>query len=345
MATMKDVADFAGVSRATVSIVINGLQQERKIPEETCQRVYEAMQALNYQPNIMAKRLRGSVKSSPLIALYWPSDFRSNYLSRYIQGFQTFIQQDHFACELVVRTFQDGKLGDEIEDILHGNYSAVIFAATSPEDVALLENVKTHIPIVLVNRESNMYNTVSVDFEAMAEACILHFAAKDIREIAVLTVDDIHLSSSIRTKALIHCARQHNIILKPENIIAISASEIGMAASAATEYLSQRSFPKAIYCDNDYLAMGFLFACNRLGICVPQDIEVIAVGVMSPEFAEYTTPSISTNLIPIEEMATASFQIVANAIESNSRSLKHEIYQGRLFLRESSPALDTEYSI
>lgn len=337
MATMKDVAELAGVSRSTVSIVINGLQQERKIPEETCRRVYEAMRILNYQPNIMAKRLRGNGKSKPLIALYWPTDFRNNYMSRYIQGFQTFIQQEQYACELVVRSFGEGALCDELDDILHGNYSAAIFVATSQADMDLLEQIHPNIPVVLLNRKSSIYNTVSADYESMAETCVLHFASKCISEIAVLTTNDVHLSSLLRTKTLIRYAKLHNIAISPENILIAPSAEISSAIPIAMEYLSRHRFPKAIYCDSDYLAIGFSYACARLGIRIPEDIEIIAIGMLSPDFTEYSTPSITTDLIPIEEMAAESVRIAVNAIENGSRALVHRIYPGKFLYRESSP--------
>lgn len=338
MATMKDVADLAGVSRSTVSIVINGLQQERKIPEETCQRVYDAMRELNYQQNIMAKRLRGNSKSRPLIALYWPSGFRNNYMSRYIQGFQAFIHQQHFSCELVIRAFKEGSLCDEIYDILHGNYSAVIFAATSLVDIEFLEQMHPTIPVVLINRKSSVYNTVSADYKSMAERCIQHFAAKDIHEIAILTTDDIHLSSSIRTKALMHYANQYGISVSQKDILISPSAEIECSIPVVSEYLSKGDYPKAIYCDSDYLAMAFTCTCVRMGIRIPQDIEVIAIGILPPDIMEYVNPTITTALLPIEKMAAESFKIIANAISDNSRPLEHHIFQGEFICRESSPA-------
>lgn len=338
MATMKDVADLAGVSRSTVSIVINGLQQERKIPEETCQRVYDAMRKLNYQTNIMAKRLRGDCKNTPLIALFWPDGFRNNYISRYIQGFQAYMRRQHFMCELVVRFFYEGNLQDEFRDILRGNYSAVIFAATTLADIDFLEHATLNIPVVLLNRQSSVYNTLSVNYESMAELCITHLISKNIQEIAVFTVDDVHLSSSIRTKNILSSARQHGISIAPENILVAQSSEIESSIPVAQEYLARGNFPRAIYCDNDYLAIAFMYACTRAGIRIPQDIEVISIGMLPQDFTAYYTPSLTTVVMPMEDMAAESLKIISNAIEKNLRSPEHRVFQGKLICRESSPA-------
>lgn len=56
MSTIKDIAKTAGVSIATVSIVLNGKGRERKISQETQQRIYKIAQDLNYVPNQSAKK-------------------------------------------------------------------------------------------------------------------------------------------------------------------------------------------------------------------------------------------------------------------------------------------------
>ena len=76
MATIKDVAKKAGVSVSTVSIVINGKSKERSIPEATQEKVAKAMAELGYQPNQTARRLRTKDEQRPVIAFYWPLDFR-----------------------------------------------------------------------------------------------------------------------------------------------------------------------------------------------------------------------------------------------------------------------------
>ncbi len=68
MITIKDVARKAGVSGTTVSIILNGKADERRISEATRERVLSAMAELGYQPNLGARRLRSRIRLSPL----WP---------------------------------------------------------------------------------------------------------------------------------------------------------------------------------------------------------------------------------------------------------------------------------
>ena len=88
MATIKDVANKAGVSVTTVSIVINGKAEERRIPDSTREKVQEAMQELGYQPNLSARRLRFSDTKKPSIAFYWPIDYRTSIMASFVNYIQ-----------------------------------------------------------------------------------------------------------------------------------------------------------------------------------------------------------------------------------------------------------------
>ena len=71
MASIKDVAEMAGVSLSTASIVANGKSKERKISEATQKKVLETMKALNYIPNVSAKTLRRGESQKYVVALFW----------------------------------------------------------------------------------------------------------------------------------------------------------------------------------------------------------------------------------------------------------------------------------
>ena len=102
MSTIKDIAREAGVSIATVSIVLNGKGPERKISVETQKRIHHIAQQLNYVPNQSAKKLRSAQKDSYAIAFYWATDFRINYLARITLGIQKEIMHQNKVVHLTV---------------------------------------------------------------------------------------------------------------------------------------------------------------------------------------------------------------------------------------------------
>lgn len=106
MATIKDVAKQAGVSVTTVSIIINGKSEERKISTATQQRVAEAMRDLGYQPNLSARRLRSQENERPVIAFFWPLDYRVNILASFLNCIQIEIAESGFDCEMMIQTYE-----------------------------------------------------------------------------------------------------------------------------------------------------------------------------------------------------------------------------------------------
>ena len=101
MATIKDVAKQAGVSVTTVSIIINGKSEERKISTATQQRVAEAMRDLGYQPNLSARRLRSQENERPVIAFFWPLDYRVSILASFLNFIQIEIAESGLRLVLV----------------------------------------------------------------------------------------------------------------------------------------------------------------------------------------------------------------------------------------------------
>ena len=82
MATIKQIAEKAGVSLSTVSIVLRGNARERHISEATEQLVRQTAAELGYQPNLAARRLRDGERSPTFIALYLSDDFRTPMMLR-----------------------------------------------------------------------------------------------------------------------------------------------------------------------------------------------------------------------------------------------------------------------
>ena len=167
MATIREVAARAGVSLSTVSIIINGQEQERKISAATCKKVWDAVRELDYQPNIAARKLRQSGSSNNItIALYWANDFRTTMLSRFLQGLQRQIAARP-DVEVVVMTYLSGKLSRQ-RSLLEGRrFHAAIIGGASEADMEFLEREQLNVPLVIYNRESEHYPCVTVDERKM----------------------------------------------------------------------------------------------------------------------------------------------------------------------------------
>ena len=104
---IKQIAEQAGVSPGTVSLVLNGRGDELRISKVTQQRVKEVAKELNYQPNIYARRLRSTKtgKTSKVIAVFWSTEFMDDMMGRFFLGMQKVLLDGGHEVEFFIQLF------------------------------------------------------------------------------------------------------------------------------------------------------------------------------------------------------------------------------------------------
>ena len=334
MPTIKDVAALAGVSISTVSIVLNGKAQERKVAPQTYKNVLDAINALNYNPNITARRLRSSEDIKPTIALYWPLDYRTTYLSSILKGIHDEIKRLNYDCDVVVCTYENDGLSNESSLQSKNKYSAAIIGGTSFKDMEYLEMHEPQIPTILFNRYIDKYFTVGIDNDLSAYKAARLFAAKGHKRAAVITTDTPHLAINIRAMSFIKACKELNINIEKDLIIESENSYEG-GAFAARRLLTLENMPQALFCVSDFLALGASYIFNKEKIKIPGDLEIIAIGMSDPNFTEYATPPITVVSIPTEEMASDCMNLIYNIFKNKLTPPIHKIHESKLLLRDS----------
>lgn len=334
MPTIRDVAALANVSVSTVSIVLNGKAKERKVAEATSRKVLEAIEALGYNPNMTARRLKSSEGGKPTIALYWPLDYRTVFLAGILKGIQTGVVRHSYDCEIVVCTFESGKVSEEFNDSTKNRFNGAIIGAISAADMQYLNGYRPQIPTVLFNRYLDDYCTVTADHRASAEKTVKLFAAKGHTRLAVITVENADLAMSARTSAVLAVCRENGIDIEDRFIIRCENSFAG-GALAARKFLSLDKRPKALFCDSDFLAVGAAHVFNKEKVAIPGELEIIAIGMAEPDMTEFSTPSITVVAIPSEEMAADAIGLLYNLARGKIKTAVHRAWEPKLLVRDS----------
>lgn len=333
MATIKDVAKLSGVSTATVSFVLNGLGTEKKISENTQQRILEAARELNYQPNMMAKRLRTSSNKRYTVGIYWAFDYRAFSLARFLLGIQQEILKEDYPIDIVICPYENDKLHEKKDLFSFSSYNAAIIATTSPSDMEYLKNHTPSMPIVLFNRILDNYYSVGIDNEEAGRKAALHFINKGTTNIGSVLSNDAYLAGDLRYNGFVDALNAHNIHIKESNIISTS-NNIQGGIKAAEQFLSLENPPKAIYCGTDYISHGLVHAFNKNGVKIPQDVEIITVGYNNIEYSLYNNSAILYIDVPIEMMAIESFKLIYDILEGNENSPRSIIIDTDLILQK-----------
>lgn len=334
MATIKDVAKQAGVSVTTVSIIINGKSEERKISTATQQRVAEAMRDLGYQPNLSARRLRSQENERPVIAFFWPLDYRVNILASFLNCIQIEIAESGFDCEMMIQTYENDKLEQYGSAFSKNGYSGAIIGACSMKDQQWLESISPRMPVALINRPSEHFSSVCTDNEEAALMAAAKIRQKGYTEAAIFASSHAYYATNRRVQAFINSCEQLGIQIDEQYILKCPSTRNG-GYGIGKQYASLTEPPKMIFCDSDAIALGALRAFHEKGISVPKDAEMLSIGMLDPEAASYYIPSLSVVEMPNKEIGQQVIRLLRKKILNNDLTPEHIDLHAKLILRES----------
>ena len=334
MPTIKDVAAAAGVSPTTVSLVMNGRGEQHRIPADTIARIQNAMRELGYQPNLSARRLRSSAERKPVIAFFWPLDYRANMLGHFLSLIQTALHEKNYDCELVVHPYTNDHIADACGALIHNNYTGAIIGAASEADVRHLETLESQVPIVLINRESNKYSTSSANSNKVGLLAASLIRQKNYRQVAIISSGSHYLATSRRTDAFIFACKQLGIQVPQEWVFTAPNTPEG-GATAAESLCAQTNMPKMVLCESDTMVPGVLYTLHKYGILIPQDMELLSFSTQNQMNMQYLIPAVSTVSMPSDEIARQAVAALISPITTGSREPMRIESEARVELRET----------
>lgn len=332
MTTMKQVAKEAGVSVSTVSIIVNNQQKERHIPEETVQKVNQAIQDLNYKPNRIARQLRKRNSLQKQIALCFPMDPDTgimNVIPGLLSHLQAKINSKNYAWTLIIQSFQNDQIKSLINDLKNMEYDAAVVVAGSKKDIRFLEKANLSIPVILVNRESKILSTVGVDSNLVAQTAITLFQAKRINEINIVKDTNNYQASNKRLETIIDKAK--NVGIKIAN--QYSAQYSCESGAKVAKQIAKRQDFKPILVESDLTAIGMIYQFNRLNIDIPNQMPLLSLSVLETRMTAFQTPSISTISVPTKELAKNIIEVIS--IFDKTKQSQHILLTPDLHLRDT----------
>lgn len=334
MATIKEVAAAAQLSPSTVSIVLKGNGDARKISRETQEKVLDWARKLGYTPNMQAKVLRGGVSSNAVITLFWAIDIRAHILSRFLSGLQSALLEHDYPCELQIKPYKSNHLEEAISSRTLLGSNGMIVCNASEADMAFLENAQFHIPAVLYNRYSKRYSTINMDDRTIGALPARVFAGHSRKRPALLKVPATFRGMDIRTGLFEQECRLAG--MAPPVAIPVSDDMEG-GYKGASALCAADCLPDCLFCTSDEVAYGALKAFYQHAVRIPEQIEIISVGNGSPEQQKFSIPSLSVIYLPMEEMAAACLKTVYDSLTSFDLSVSAVEFPIRYIARESCP--------
>ncbi|GAB4473211.1 MAG: substrate-binding domain-containing protein [Anaerolineae bacterium] len=331
MATMRDVAKRAGVSLTTVSHVIN---ETRYVSESVKQRVFAAMEELDYRPNELARSLRRGQTNT--IGLVLP-DSANPYFAEIGRAIEALAFEAGYSVILGNTYGEIDKEDVYVEVLRTKQVDGIIFVAAGDRTTSVRSLLERHFPFVLVDRDLGgvSADVVMVDNHQGGLVVTRHLIGLGHRRIGIVTGPSILTPSADRINGYCKALEEAGIPCEEELLVA-GDFRPNSGYHAALHLLDLSHPPTAIFACNDMMAIGVLRAAAERGCRVPDDLAV--VGFDNIELAQYTIPALTTFGQPIEDIAQVAVSLLSERIDRPEETPRRVILPGELVIRGSCGA-------
>jgi DNA-binding LacI/PurR family transcriptional regulator len=333
VATLDEVARVAGVSRATVSRVVNG---SPKVSADVRRTVEKAIDRLGYVPNRAARSLVTRRSDSIALVITEPASrlFNDPFFPRLVRG---------VSAALSVRDLQLVLLmpDDEVDErrtvryLTAGHVDGVILVSLHGDDPLPGQLANRRIPAVVMGRPPRGVDIDYVDADNRdgARRAASHLVASGRKTVATIT-GPLDMVAGIDRLAGYRDALTDAGVAIDDSLVASGDFTHAGGEAAMERLLRERPDLDAVFAASDLMAIAALGVLQAAGRRVPQDVAV--VGYDDSPAAVTTRPPLSSVRQPIEEMGREMVHLLAGSIERSGRVPRHIVLSTELIARASS---------
>jgi len=337
----KEIAKLAGVSRSTISKVVNNYAY---ISDETKRKVLEVVNKYGYVPHASARNLAG--KSNKIIGVFITGinnsrDFRvieSDYFSPFTIA--TVDYTDKYDYKILVLVIDKNREFEKVRKLLYNKtVSGGIFIGAENNVEEIFKLIKSGYKLVIIDQEKIKDRTLgkyiiinSKNLEGAYKAT-KHLIEYGHREIAHICGDMNKYSGFKRLEGYKKALNEEGLPIKEEYIVEGDFTE-DSGYEAAKKLFSKKNKITGIFASNDTMAIGAMRFIKEIGFKIPDDISI--VGYDDIKISSYISPSLTTVGISMLEMASIAVKNLIKFIEKDIVYPKYNTITTNLVLRESS---------
>jgi LacI family fructose operon transcriptional repressor len=327
MATgIKDVAQVAGVSPATVSRVLAG----RPVDPVMAERVLAAVKSTGYRPNLAARRLRS--RHSNTIGLV-VADIRNPFFTEVSRTIEA-VAAARGLRVILCNTDEDPAKESEFLELMHEERVAGVILAPSRQRVAKVGRLELDYPVVLIDRAAPDagFDCVLLDNTRMAEVLVEHLHAQGHRRITGLFGAASTTGFERREgfeRAAARLGLEVEAIAVPHTADAIRR--------VIAELLGRAERPEALLASNGVMLVHLLRGLRDLGLEVPRDIAL--AGFDNNDWMEFVGGGLSVIEQPVEEIGRTAMTMLLDRLDHPDAPMRKVVLAGRLLPRGSSTRL------
>ena len=333
--TLEEIARLAGVSRSTVSRVVNG---DRRVSDTARARVQDVISRHDYHPHAAARslasrrmRVLGLLVSKSVGGL-----FTDPFYPILIQGIADACNAADHTLTMLLDTSDDGHAVAQLYGrVIRGRHvDGLVLACHAVDDPIVPRLLADRTPFVLVGRYPGAaLSFVDVDSRGAAREAVAHLLGHGYRRIAMLCGPPHLIASIDRHAGYVTALQEAAVPPEPSRVVFADFTQRGGYRAMQGLLADQAGLPEAVFAASDALAFGAMAAIQDAGLRVPDDIAVMGFDGLD-EGAD-TQPPLSTVTQPVADLGREAVRILLASIDDPDRAPEQRFLPTRLTLRGS----------
>ncbi|MFQ5614448.1 MAG: LacI family DNA-binding transcriptional regulator [Anaerolineae bacterium] len=331
--TLEEIAKVAGVSRSTVSRVIN---DEPNVRPAVRQRVWEVVETMGYHPNAAARSLAS--RRSQVIGAIIPQTVNTVFADPFFPGVLRGIadaaneHKYHLMLSMVSPPLEEDFYRRALRSQL---LDGVVIMSAFLDDPLIPRLLRDRIPFVIIGRHPRESAASYVDADNVrgARMATAHLLRQGRQRMASITGPASMIAGLDRREGYRTALREADLPLEEKLIVAGDFTEASGYA-AMQQLLPQE--PDAVFVANDLMAVGALRAIRQAGRRVPEDVAL--VGFDDAQIAAYAEPPLTTVRQPVYELGSTAIDLLLRLLENDTQGPLRTILPTELVIRASCGA-------
>lgn len=335
--TAADVGRDAGVSRTTVSFVLNNVEGMR-ISAETAQRVVDSARRLNYHPHASARRL--VTGKTGIIAYITRQEseeaFADTFLLQVLNGVQTAAKKHGYEVLFAPIPFDDET--ERCTRLLQGRHvDGLIISGPRHNDAEICKLIENNSQVVVQGHWTDMdVASVDIDNVKAAEMATEHLIQHGHERLGmVVHAPRGYTSADSRVEGFLRALRKHDLKAR-DGYIQHANFTMESGATALEAIMRRNPRPTAVFISSDTVAFGALHAARKLGLETPGDLAI--AGFDDVPLACYSFPTLTTVRLPAFGTGWAAANLLIRMVSSEEEVEKMIVLESELIIRESCGA-------
>jgi LacI family transcriptional regulator len=332
--TLEDIAKEAGVSRSTVSRVVNDNPHVR---DDVRQRVRDVIDRTGYRPHAAARTLAS--QRSLMLGLVVPRGVRTFFTDPYFlhltQGLVEACNQYNYTLGLFLAGAheEDDKVVPRVSR--PGFLDGILIQSGARGDQLIQQLMHANLPLVVIGRPFDMTNVSYIDVDNIdaARNAVLHLIRLGYKRIATIAGPRRLTAGEDRLQGYRRALRDRGMDFDPELIVEGDFTEAG-GYEAMSQLLPHK--PDAVFAASDIMAVGAMRAVRDAGLSIPDDIAMVGFDDIS--LATLPEPPLTTVHQPVQQFGKAAIELLLDLIENGIQPPRRVVMVTELKVRQSCGA-------